>query len=62
MPRFTAFVMRDAAKNELYVSRILPTIQEDYFAIGSKWIVEAADELGAFAAVDEVLKRREQKP
>ena len=60
MLRFTVFVMRDAAKNETYVSQILPTIEEDYYAIGSKWIVEAVDELGAFAAVDEVLKRREQ--
>ena len=61
MPRFTAFVMRDVAKNETYVSRILPTIGEDYLAAGSKWIVEAVDELGAFAAVDEVLKRRDKR-
>ena len=60
MSRFTVFVARDAAKNETYVSRVLPTIQEDYFVIEPKWIVEAADELGAFAAVDEVLKRRDK--
>jgi hypothetical protein len=53
--------MRDVAKNETYVSRILPTIGEDYLAAGSKWIVEAVDELGAFAAVDEVLKRRDKR-
>ena len=61
MPRFTAFVMRDVAKNETYVSRILPTIEEDYLFVGSKWIVEAVDELGAFAAMDEVLKRRAKR-
>lgn len=60
MPRFTAFVARDAAKNELYISRVLPTIEEDYFVIEPRWIVEAADELGAFAAVNAELNKREQ--
>jgi hypothetical protein len=58
MPRFTAMVVRDTAKNELFVARILPTIEMDYHVVEPHWIVDAPDELGAFALVTELLERR----
>ena len=60
MPRFTAMLLRDAEKNETYISRILPTIEEDYHVLDPIWIIDAPDELGASVQAEELLERRDR--
>ncbi len=55
MPLFTVFLSVNIPKNKREILKILPTIEEDYFVIEPGFIIDAADELGAFVSATEML-------